>query len=90
MSATAWKRVQLACMIVWTVLIWPSVTIWRGSLPYLVFISVAANILASAAGWAAARAEESAVDKADLEPIRDALEAVLAVQREILARLPRP
>ena len=90
MSATAWKRVQLACTLVWIVLIWPSVTIWRESLPYLVFISVAANILASAAGWAAARAEESAVDKADLEPIRDALEAVLAVQREILARLPHP
>ena len=40
MSATAWKRAQLASTLIWIGLIWPSITVWRTSLPYLVFISV--------------------------------------------------
>lgn len=69
MSATAWRRVQLALTLIWIVLIYPSVTWWAESLRWIVLMSAWANVASSAAGWMAARAEENTADKTDLEPI---------------------
>lgn len=80
MSATTWRRIQLGLTVLWIALIAPSLLWWRDSVPYLVLISVWANVAGSAAAYQAARSEESAVDKADLQPI-------LAAQARIEAKL---
>lgn len=79
---------QLVHVLACIVLIYPAVTYWRNSVPFLVGISVWALVAGALSGWMAARAEESAVDRADLAPLQDAVETALAVQRQILARLP--
>lgn len=87
MSATAWRWIQLSSTLIWIGLIWPSVTVWRESVAWIVFMSVFANVAASAAGWMAARSEQNTVDKTDLDPIRDALRTLLAEQAVLLDRV---
>jgi hypothetical protein len=86
-SATAWKRVQLGCTILWAVLIIPSVIWWRNSLAWVVAMSAYALVASHAAGWMAARGDENSADKSDLEPIRAALRTLLANQAVLLDRV---
>jgi hypothetical protein len=54
-----WVRVWLGCTIVWLLLAIPSILWWSQSIAWLVFMSVWANIAASAAAWQAAKADAS-------------------------------
>lgn len=51
-----WVRVWRGCTVLWALLIIPSVLRWSNSIAWLVFMSVWANVAASAATWQAARA----------------------------------
>lgn len=51
-----WARVWLGCTITWLLLAIPSIIWWSQSIAWLVFMSVWANVAASAATWQAARA----------------------------------
>jgi hypothetical protein len=54
------KRVHLILLWAWLVLAVPSVTLWRNSVPYLVFLSVYAVAATHWAGYEGAKAEEAA------------------------------
>jgi hypothetical protein len=57
MSAPLEKRVmrtQAFLTVAWLLLVIPSVTIWKESVPWLVFMSVWANVAGHAAGWISA------------------------------------
>ena len=53
------RRGQLTLTLAWLALVVPSLTVWRESVPWLVFMSVWANVAAHASGWVAGRAEEA-------------------------------
>ncbi len=53
------ERSQGLLTIAWAALAVPSVLWWSESIRWVVVMSVYANVAASAAGWAAARAERS-------------------------------
>jgi hypothetical protein len=52
--------VHLILLWVWLVLAVPSVTLWRNSVPYLVWVSVYAIVATHWAGYEGAKAEEAA------------------------------
>jgi len=52
-----YRRLHLTLTIVWVLLIIPSVLWWRSSLPWLVFMSVWANIAGHFSAWQGTRAE---------------------------------
>lgn len=54
-----WRRFHAAMTIIWFLLILPSLTIWRDSVPWVVFMSVWANVGTHFGAWQAARAEVS-------------------------------
>lgn len=54
---TAQQRIQLGLSILWGALIFPSVLLWRNSVPWLVFISVYANFVGHISALVAANAE---------------------------------
>jgi hypothetical protein len=58
--------------IAWVVLLVPSMLWWAQSIRWVVAMSAWALVAGHAAGWMAARGEESAVTQADLEPIKTA------------------
>jgi hypothetical protein len=60
-SGRFWTGFWLLWIGVWLVAIWPSVTVWRNSLPYLVFLSVMALVL----GCSAALQSSLTMRKAD-------------------------
>lgn len=82
MSAKAWKRVQMGLTIAWVILMVPSVIWWKNSVPWLIFMSVWANVAASAAAWMAAKGDENSVGKEDLEPIYAALHSLAPKVRD--------
>jgi hypothetical protein len=86
-SATAWKRIQMGLTIAWAILLIPSVLWWKSSILWIIAMSCYANVAASGAAWMAARGDENAVGKSDLEPIRDALRTLLADQAVLLDRV---
>lgn len=47
-------KTQATLTAVWLCLVFPSVTIWKDSVPWLVFMSVWANVAGHAAGWISA------------------------------------
>jgi hypothetical protein len=53
------RRVHAALTAVWVLLIPPSVIWWRNSIPYLVAVSVYANLAGHWAAWEAAKAEQA-------------------------------
>lgn len=53
----AMARFHFWSMVLFFLLIYPSVTWWKASVPYLVAISVWANIAGHLSAWQAARAE---------------------------------
>ena len=72
-----WAKVHGFSTLLWLALIYPSVTIWRESVPYLVAISVAANVVGSAAAWTAARGDRNSPTSADLERVERKVDALL-------------
>lgn len=50
-SGRFWQWHWAIWVLFWLGMIWPSTTIWRNSLPYLVFLSVMALVLGCAAAW---------------------------------------
>lgn len=59
MTASASRRVHLVLTWAWLALALPAVVWWRDSIPFLVFVSVYANVAGHWASYQAARAEES-------------------------------
>ncbi len=57
MTAEALKRIHGTLTVMWLCLIPPSVVFWKNSVPYLVAISVYANLAGSLAAWQGARSE---------------------------------
>lgn len=57
MSAKALRRFHATATVVWIVLIIPSVLWWSNSVPWLVAMSVWANVGAHFAAWQATRIE---------------------------------
>lgn len=57
-----WRRFHGTLTLVWLLLIIPSLIWWRESVPWLVFMSVWANVAASASSWQGSRAEQEAHD----------------------------
>lgn len=53
----AMLRFNQACTLMFLLLIAPSVTIWKDSVPYLIAISVWANFAGHLSAWQAARVE---------------------------------
>lgn len=53
-----WSRVHLAMTGVWLVLLIPSLIWWRESVPWLVFMSVWANVAGHWSAYQGSRAEE--------------------------------
>jgi hypothetical protein len=71
-----WAKIHGASVIIWLALIWPSITIWRESVPYLVAISVAANVVGSAAAWTAARGDRNSPTSEDLARVERKIDAL--------------
>lgn len=51
-------KLQAFFTVAWVCLVIPSLTIWKESVPWLVFMSVWANVGAHAAGWISAIGNE--------------------------------
>jgi len=66
LSPTFMRRLNFWAMIMFIVLIYPSITWWKASLPYLVAISVWANLAGHLSAWQASRIEE----RQDNEPAK--------------------
>jgi hypothetical protein len=65
-TASALRHVHGWLTLLWLLLAIPAVMWWRYSVPFLVFVSVYANVTGHWAAWQAARAEEEvASDEAD-------------------------
>lgn len=58
MSALGWRRFHIAMMVVWGVLLVPSLMLWRESLVWIVAMSWYANFVGHFSSWQAARAED--------------------------------
>jgi hypothetical protein len=58
-TARQWRHIHAGLTIAWLILIIPSMLLWKDSVPWLVFMSVWANVAGSFGSWQAARAEES-------------------------------
>lgn len=54
------RHAHAALTIVWLALAIPSVIWWQHSVPWLVAVSVYANVVGHASGWQASRAERAA------------------------------
>lgn len=53
------RRLHLFLMVVWAVLVVPTLMFWRDSVPFLVFVSLYANFVGHFSSWQAARSEDS-------------------------------
>lgn len=53
-----WRRVHFWLTIAWAVALVPSVVWWKNSIPWLVFMSVWANLAGHWASYQAARSED--------------------------------
>lgn len=54
------KRVHLILLWTWLALAAPSVTVWKRSIPWLVFVSIYAIVATHWSGYQGAKAEEAA------------------------------
>ena len=61
------RRFNFWAMVVFTIMIVPSVLWWKDSVPFLVFISVWANLAGHLSAWQASRVEERQEKEADDE-----------------------
>lgn len=60
MSAAFWRRVHLAKVLLWALLLVPTVIWWRENIFWLIFMSWYAIFATEITAWQAARAEEGA------------------------------
>jgi hypothetical protein len=77
--ASFWVRFHAVLTVVWILLIIPSLLWWRESLPWLVTMSVWANIAGSAASWMAARGDCNSPNVEDIRRLSNQLSAHDAV-----------
>lgn len=57
------RRAHAFLTVLWMVLAIPGILWWRESVPFLVGVSIYANIVGHWSSWGAARAEEAANDQ---------------------------
>ncbi len=58
------RRAHAFLTVVWVGLAVPGILFWRDSVPFLVGVSIYANIVGHWSSWGAARAEEAVNDQA--------------------------
>jgi hypothetical protein len=63
-------RFHAAATALWVVLMGPSLLWWKESIPWLVAMSVWANVAGHFAGWMGARSEAASADTIPPEPTR--------------------
>jgi hypothetical protein len=76
LTPKTWSRVHLALTVVWVLLMVPSLLWWRESVPWLVVMSVWANVAGSAASWQSAKADCNSPTREDLQRVERKLEAL--------------
>jgi hypothetical protein len=81
-----WARTHATLTVIWVLLIPPSILLWRDSVPYLVLISVWANVAGSAASWQAAKADRNSVDADDLRRVEAKVDALVGKVNLLMAR----
>lgn len=54
-----WRHVHATLTFLWLLAVIPSLIWWKDSVPWIVFMSVWANVASSIGSWQAARAEDS-------------------------------
>lgn len=83
-----WRRFHGYATLVWLGLIVPSLAWWRTAIPWLVFMSVWANLATHFSAWQGARAEvQSAANPP--EPVRCSPPATTAIGSSTKSTLPR-
>ena len=75
-SPRTWVWLHGSLVALWILLIPPSITWWRDSVPYLVAISVLANVFGSMASLQAARADLNSPDAADIARLEKKIDAL--------------
>jgi hypothetical protein len=58
-TATRLRHIHAALTVTWLIIAIPAVLWWRNSVPFLVFVSVYANVASHWSAWQAARAEDA-------------------------------
>jgi len=58
------RRAHAYLTVMWVILAFPGVLLWRNSVPFLVGVSIYANIVGHWSSWGAARAEEAVIEQA--------------------------
>jgi len=77
LSPKVWVRVHGTLGVVWTLMTIPAVLLWKDSVPFLVAVSIYANIAGSAASWQAAKADQNSPTREDIERVERKLTALL-------------
>lgn len=54
------RNLHIFAVVVWICLLWPSMTVWKDSIQWVIAISVYANIVGHLSGASAAHASERA------------------------------
>ena len=75
-SPTFWVRLHLTTTLLWVMLMIPSLLWWRESVPWLVIMSVWANVAGSAASWQSAKADCNSPTREDVARLERKLEAL--------------
>ena len=60
MPARFWRWFHLSAVVVWVLLIPPTLLWWRESILWVALMSIWANVVGHASAWQASRAEEEA------------------------------
>jgi hypothetical protein len=71
-----WVRVHATLTILWMLLIFPSVLLWRDSVAWLVIMSVWANVAGSVASLQAARADRNSPTVEDVVRLEQKIDAL--------------
>lgn len=57
---TKWfKTFHAMAMVIWLLLAIPGLTIWKNSIPFVIVMSIWANVAAHFAAWQSARSEDN-------------------------------
>jgi hypothetical protein len=76
-SPVVWVRIHSVLILLWIGLTVPAVLFWKDSVPFLVFLSVYANIAGSVASWTAAKADTNSPTREDLVRLEARVVALL-------------
>jgi len=76
-SPRVWVRVHGALVLVWMLMTIPAVLFWKDSVPFLVAVSIYANVAGSAASWQAARADCNSPTREDLKRLDHKISALM-------------